>query len=56
MDKLKLGQYETRNELTTGTQQDIFWTLPVDIGTVRDAESTKSDAIFGQFMMIFSTK
>ena len=56
MDKLKLGQYETRNELTNGTQQDNFRTALVDIGTVRDAESTKSDEIFGQYMMIFSTK
>ena len=56
MYKLKLGQYETRNELTTGTWEDNFWTVPVDIRTVQDAESTKSDENFGQYMMNFSTK
>ncbi len=56
MYKLKFGQYEMRIELTTGTQQDNFWTVQVEIGTVRDVELTKSGEIFGQYMLIFFNK
>ncbi len=55
MDRLKLGQYKTRNELTTGTLHDDFWTVQFEIGTVQDNDSTKSSAFVGQYMMVFLT-
>jgi hypothetical protein len=39
-----------------GTVQDNFCTVQVKIGIVLDADLTKSGEIFGQCMVIFSTK
>ncbi len=42
-------------QVEIGTVQDDFWTVPVDIGTVHDNDSTKSSEIVGQYIMVFST-
>ncbi len=43
-------------QVEIGTVKDNFWTVQVEFGTVQDANLAKSGAIFGQYMVIFSTK
>jgi hypothetical protein len=42
-------------QVETGTVHDDFWTVLVEIGTVRDADLTKSGENFGLYKVISSS-
>ena len=50
-NKLNIGYVQVK----IGTVQDKFRTVQVEYLTVQDNDATKLGAIFGQFMLIFST-